>query len=324
VTQPNKAAVALLHRHFADGASGWSIGTLGAIAEFMEDAGVAREITTTAAGGTVVTERGALEIALTGDTEILAYERLMRDAARWGQGILFCLPGRRAAMGACHVITELGRDEAAIRKSDRHSILFDLGVGAPHVDFCVRTDNPALIAALRGAIGMAALASPAMAAILEHQPHRICRSRLGRIEVFQPIGFEKTPEGPHTHLLPELLKSGRSHSPDTPVPAGALAALELHPASPISDLAGRATPFDGARHAAFEATLMEFGRPDHVAAKARVRAALAAGGAPAAAGIAADERSGRLAARVALRQWRSMRGDDAAPAAWLAAFEGGA
>jgi len=315
------AAVALLHRHFADCASGWSIGTQGAVAEFMDDVDVPREITATEEGGRAVTDRGALAITLTRDTEIRAYERLMRDPARWGQGILFCLPAPRAAMGARKAITELGRDGAAIRSRDREAILFDLGVGAPHVDFCVRTDNPALLGALRESAGMNAFASPAMAAILEHQPHRICVSRLGRIEVYQPIGFEKTPQGPHTHLLPELLVGGRSHSVDTPVPAGAFAALELHPASPISDLLGRAMRFDADRHAAFEASLREFGRPDYVAAKARVRAALAGGSAPAAVGIAADDGVGQLAARVALRQWRSMRGDAAALAAWRDAFE---
>ena len=38
-------------------------------------------------------------------------------------------------------------------------------------------------------------------------PHRVFISRLARIEVYGPIPTERTPDGPHTHLLPHLLGS---------------------------------------------------------------------------------------------------------------------
>ena len=52
-----------------------------------------------------------------------------------------------------------------------------------------------------------------MGMILAANPHRVFISRLGRIEVYQPIPppSGKSPEGPHTHVLPKLLKSGRTH-----------------------------------------------------------------------------------------------------------------
>jgi hypothetical protein len=54
--------------------------------------------------------------------------------------------------------------------------------------------------------------NPAMGMILAANPHRVFISRLGRIEVYQPIPppSGKSPEGPHTHVLPRLLKSGRT------------------------------------------------------------------------------------------------------------------
>ncbi len=47
---------------------------------------------------------------------------------------------------------------------------------------------------------------PAMAMILAANPHRVFLSRLGRIEVYQPIPppSGKSPQGPHTHVLPQL------------------------------------------------------------------------------------------------------------------------
>ena len=52
-----------------------------------------------------------------------------------------------------------------------------------------------------------------MGMILAANPHRVFISRLGRIEVYQPIPppSGKSPEGPHTHVLPRLLQSRRTH-----------------------------------------------------------------------------------------------------------------
>ena len=43
-------------------------------------------------------------------------------------------------------------------------------------------------------------------------PHRVFCCRMGRVEVYQPIPAPdgKSPEGPHTHVLPRLLAHGRS------------------------------------------------------------------------------------------------------------------
>ena len=44
-----------------------------------------------------------------------------------------------------------------------------------------------------------------MTALLETGPHRVVVSRLGRIEVTQPIPHDRTPLGPHTHLFIDRL-----------------------------------------------------------------------------------------------------------------------
>ncbi len=104
------------------------------------------------------------------------------------------------------------------------SILFDLGLGALQADFCVRINDHGLAARLREHAGRAVFepGNPAMAMILAANPHRVFVSRLGRIEVYQPIPppSGKSPEGPHTHVLPRLLNSGRTHPATEPVPEG--------------------------------------------------------------------------------------------------------
>ena len=117
-----------------------------------------------------------------------------------------CLPQETCAMNRRAVLTEVGPDRNALRAEDRETALFDLGLGALQVDACVRSGDPAVIAALRSCTGKSLLApgNAAMGVILASNPHRVFASRLGRIEVFQPIppADGKSPTGPHTHVLP--------------------------------------------------------------------------------------------------------------------------
>ena len=86
-------------------------------------------------------------------------------------------------------LTEIGPDHQAPREEDREAILFDLGLGALQADFCVRIGDRSLAARLREHAGRSLFepGNPAMAMILAAHPHRVFISRLGRIEVYQPI-----------------------------------------------------------------------------------------------------------------------------------------
>ena len=85
-----------------------------------------------------------------------------------------------------------------------------------------------------------------MEVILAANPHRVFLSRLGRIEVYQPIppASGKSPDGPHTHVLPRLLKSGRTHPATEPIPDGWFPCAHLYPPHPARDGMGEARPFD--------------------------------------------------------------------------------
>ena len=85
-----------------------------------------------------------------------------------------------------------------------------------------------------------------MGLLLETNPHRVFISRIGRIEVYQPIPppSGKSPDGPHTHVLPKLLKSGRTHAATEPIPEGWIPCAHLYPQHPARDAGGadRSTP----------------------------------------------------------------------------------
>jgi hypothetical protein len=152
-------------------------------------------------------------------------------------------------------------------------------------------------------------------------PARVFVSRLGRIEVGAPIPAPggRTPDGPHTHVLPVLLKHRRTHSANVPLPEALVPCAEMFPPSAIHDAHGRRQPFDPARHASFQALLAVHGDPACLEAKRQTLAAVRAGRAPF--DTPSYSRAQRLARRVALRQLAETDGPSPALAQWRAAFD---
>ena len=312
----------ILCEHLHDPSSSFSVGSFGAIAEFHRNADEPL-VVDDPEQLTIATARGALRIDLTDGVTPLAYETLSRRPGLWHHGVVFCLPAPRGVGQGRTGVTELGPDRDAIRETDRDAILFDIGLGARNVDFCVRTRDGALIALLRNHLGRSILApgSQAMAAIVEASPHRVAVSRLARIEVCQAIGRVKTPDGPHTHVLPKFLRSGRTQSANIPVPAQHLPCLSLYPPNPLHDANGDEKSFDAHQHAAFQSLLTAWGAPLYSSEKLRVVRTVHDGLAPACYSPH-DSRLGRLALRVALRQLRVANPDNTETIErWLRSFD---
>jgi hypothetical protein len=205
----------IARRHLADAGNGWSIGTWGAIGEFQYDAdepGLVLDL----ASLSVTSPRGALHIGDLSDAMLFA---LIDDAGRTHE-IAFCSPRPAARRTTIHELDET---------------TFDLGIGAPHVNMMVRLrrDDAATRVALREGVGRPLLApgNPAGPAIGRSSPTRIFASALAWLEVHQPIPPPggRSPEGPHSHLLPQFLKEGRAHAPGSPLPAGLYCGLSLYP-----------------------------------------------------------------------------------------------
>ena len=261
--------------------TGWSLGGFGAIAEFMRTPQEASSVVADEAGVAVVTGLGAMRIDWIAGLRPVAYETATGQGDRWSHAVALCLEAGAAAMSGRKVVAELGPDRAALRPQDRDAVLFDLGLGVAQADICVRTADPALLAQLRAGTGRSLFepGNPLMGAVIHAGPHRVFLGRPGRIEVYQPVppADGKSPEGPHTHVLPKLLASGRTHAATAPIPAGWVPCAHLFPPHPARDALGRKRPFEAARHQVFQALWREFGDPRAVALKDEVLAALGEG-----------------------------------------------
>jgi hypothetical protein len=317
------AAIDLLQREISNPDTQWSLGTFGAIAEFSRDPDEPVRLVQSAEAVSAVTTRGG--IALKPDASIRPFASEGITKTGWNQRIALCLPQDDCAMNQRVALTEIGPDHQAPREEDRKAILFDLGLGALQADFGVRIGDHGLAARLREYAGRSLFepGNPAMAMILAANPHRVFISRLGRIEVYQPIPppSGKSPEGPHTHVLPRLLQSRRTHPATEPVPPGWIPCAHLYPPHPARDGLGEARPFDAMHHHAFQRMMAACGDPAALATKRRVVDAVLAGEPPMA---VASDRYGRISVRIALRQMKSQGHASAALTAWLASFDSAA
>jgi hypothetical protein len=316
--------IEFLADQMANAETQWSLGTFGAIAEFMRDPD---EPVTLSRGKTflsAITHRGGIRIEPLADMRLFAFETTTR--ASWSHRVALCLSEDRSAMSRRTLLTEIGPDTGALRKEDREAILFDLGVDGLQADLHVRVSDADAAAQLRAHSGRPLMepGNPAMGVILATNPHRVFVSRLGRIEVFQPIppAHGKSPQGPHTHVLPNLLHRRRTHAATEQIPDGWVPCAHLYPAHPARDARGRGRPFDPARHDAFQDMLRRFGDPKLVELKQRVVAAIAAGEDPSVVPIT-NHRFVRTNIRVALRQLKAAHQELPSLAAWMTAYERG-
>ncbi|WP_232627717.1 DUF6925 family protein [Methylobacterium sp. Leaf118] len=299
------AVTELLRGALADPGTAWSLGTFGAIAEFMRDPDEPVQALADGRMG-MATARGAIALIPNADLRPVAYETAL--ALGWNHAVALCLPSEACAMSGRSVVTELGPDREAARAENREDVLFDLGLGLRAVDACVRTGDPDAVACLRAGVGRPLFdpANPIGPRLVAMSPHRIFLARIGRIEVYAPIPGPggTSPEGPHTHVLPKLLRQGRTHAATTPIPAGLVPCAGLHPPHPYKDMLGQRIAFDVARLDAFRALLDRWGDPDWVAIKR---------GAPHMPDSPLSSRHAQGARRVAEIQARLRRGESNVP-----------
>jgi hypothetical protein len=313
----------VLRRYLADPTASWGLGTYGAVAEFHRTSDEPASIDT---GATLqaVTARGALRIGSTQELRACAYEQPGHASESWSHVLTLCLPAASSAMHRRTVLTECGPDDEALRPQDRAAVLFDLGLGTAQVDVCVRTADPETLAHLRAGLGRSLFTSdnPLMSVMPQLSPHRVFICRFARLEVYQriPGHGEAPPEGPHTHVLPHLLRHQRTHPATAPIPDGWVPCLSLYPANPVYDALGHPGPFNRVAYEAFQTLLHNFGDPALVRLKEAVTEAVRADQAPDGFTLPAS-RAERAAVRVALRQLAHTDGHRPTLAAWRQAFD---
>jgi len=294
---------ALLTFALDDCRHGWSVGTFGAIGEFVRDEAEPVQRSRNGLVQEIVTARGGMRLSPNGDIRVIAFDTLSSDGETWNQAVAFCLP---RADDAPQLVHRLGPDAAALREEDRDAMLFDMGVAVGLVRMCIRTRDADLISALDEMEGKSLLGSDggrAAGLILKTSPHRIMLSPVARVEVYVaiPAPGGESPLGPHTHMLPKFIASGRTHAANAPIPERMQPVLMLHPRSPWRDAAGKRTPFDPGLDAYFESLLQRHGLADDRNVRGAVEAAVRDGDDPKLYPWPLSRR-GRAQARITLRR----------------------
>ena len=306
---------ALVSAHLQRPDSSWSIGGFGAIAEFHH----LNTAPTTIHGARARSRLGAIEISPSVPLRAIAYELPSARPDYWHHGIVLCMPRASAVSKRTGFVVALGPDHESLRDEESGAPLFDLGVGAETFRFCVRTGDSRLLRALERACDrpFAESAGELGPLLVGASPTRVALCAAGRIEVYQPIAAAdgRTPDGPHTHLIPRLLRPHQTHSTNIPVPSGLVPVATLYPAHPLTDSFGRRKSFARTEHEAFQALLVRFGDAACVAAKNDIVGRVHAAARPEAWQLPVS-RHARLAARVGLRQVEHEGGDYPGLRAW--------
>lgn len=214
------------HSALEHAAGGWSMGVEGALAEFALAGGDPATVAVRRAGRTIEahTVGGGLRLTVTDATQAFA------DGDR--SRVYLTVP--RSTLSAPSLgVTVAEGDPDALRPEDGHDVFADLAVGHAAAAFCVRTGDPDLaerLRALEGAPCREALGAVGWA-LVAASPNRIVTTPLGRIEVYAaiPAGGAVSPEGPHTHLLPALLATGRELPVGVELPPDVAPAAAIHP-----------------------------------------------------------------------------------------------
>ena len=253
-----------------------SIGGYGAIAEYdgwpmvLESMGSTINLSSN-------NEKGAFTATILPDKQLFAQESLASNNRLWNQELVVTdkLGGSKYRRG--NKLEEIGQDQQSLVAAEKHHLLFNLGADLDNSIFCVRTDDRDLISVLRSYVGkqITAESHPAIKSVVEASPTRVVISKAGRIEVYQKISRVRTPRGPHTHFLPELLKEKRTHSQTLVVPPNTMPILSFHPR--------RISRHDqqGAKSCQqFDRILKAFGNEDYFKAKIRITRALKSGTSP--------------------------------------------
>ncbi|MEM1334565.1 MAG: hypothetical protein AAGG08_14020 [Actinomycetota bacterium] len=218
----------------------WTMGVVGALAEYATDDGVETITQTTAPLGDehVVethTDTGAMRLVVDSTTRSFSFRQMEHPDQQPTR--LFARTS--AGLPVTDELTELGPDGGAIIDGGHDETLFDLGLGRSAAHFMIRTADAALIRLLRRRVGtpLAEIDTDLFSAIVESSPTRVVRTAVGRIEVSAPIPPPdgQSPPGSHTHLRPTDLALDLDLPHEITVPTGWHLGPIHHPARRDTD-----------------------------------------------------------------------------------------
>ena len=226
-----EAIRAFVLQSLAERSGTWVAGVVGAVGEFIAAPG--EPIRVEAAGDAVVAHTAGARLRFFIDDDVRAISFEPPEGPPERSRIILAVKRERGRPPVATHLTELGPDHAAVDVRDRQTRLFDLGLGRKEARFCVRCPPGAALDAVVRAAGTGFPASlPTIApALLAESPARVIETALGRIEILVPIPPPggTSPAGPHTHLLPDHLATGRTLPAGMDLPRAYLPGAVFYP-----------------------------------------------------------------------------------------------
>ncbi|MEM8837232.1 MAG: DUF1289 domain-containing protein, partial [Pseudomonadota bacterium] len=200
----------LVVRSLQTGCAKCVIGVVGATAEFSAPPDADVDVVVDGDGVIARTRFGALRVTINDHVRALTFDP---PGLETEQRIVLAVKREAGRLPVSKGLADLGDDDSALL-DDPGTRLFDLALGRKEGRFCIRVEDGAAREALEKATGLALPGSlPTIGpALLAESPTRVVESALGRIEVqgqIPPPGA-RSPDGPHTHLLPDHLATGRA------------------------------------------------------------------------------------------------------------------
>jgi predicted Fe-S protein YdhL (DUF1289 family) len=186
----------------------WMAGVPGAAAEFCVATDERCEINAKSDAICAVSTRGALVIDVGGHVRAFAF-----GAVAGSETIVLATPRGRARNFLGAGLVRVGPDREAAREGDSDEILYDFGLNHLSAGFGIRAAEPHLKTRLDDSVGQDwRQFLPLIGDELRRaSPTRVVRNPIGRIEVFTAIPplDHASPDGPHTHFLPNFLAEER-------------------------------------------------------------------------------------------------------------------
>lgn len=217
-----------VERRFAGSSGTFVVGVHGAVAEVLRDPGEEYEAIRDGLTLVLRTRRAALRV------EALPHLAAL-ELKRPGGAPLIALAVREghAGLAGPSALAALGPDRDALLPRDAGGVRFDVGLGRAAARFTIRCSDALAprIAAHCGTPWIEGFSRTA-AAVLSESPVRVVEAPCVRAEVdavIPPPGG-RSPDGPHTHLLPDLVGLGFDAPPTLPLPEGYVLSALFHPA----------------------------------------------------------------------------------------------
>lgn len=199
---------AFVLRSLKAGHGTWVMGVVGAVAEFTASPGAGVDVTEVGDDIIARTVNGAVRMQIDEDVRAVTFDPPGLHAP---PRIVLAVKRERGRLPVADGVSDLGEDDPLL--SDTGTRLFDLGLGRKEARFCVRAASGPAMDALDTAIGQPFLRNlPVLGpTLIAESPTRVVETALGRIEVQSviPTPDAEAGPGPHTHLLPDQLQSGR-------------------------------------------------------------------------------------------------------------------